>query len=119
MMYVYDKSMAVAYASCSRNKRGRNCERLTLHEAEEQCSLLLAKRSERSGKAADGGDGSVEGVGRRNLARGLMLMSEPTSMQGNEEADGAVLWFDCMSWRRWRGRREKRRLEQEESERVR
>ena len=44
----------------------------------ERCSLLLAKRSERSGKAADGGDGSVEGVGRRNLARGLMLMSEPT-----------------------------------------
>ena len=39
---------------------------------------MLAKRSERSGKAADGGDGSVEGVGRRNLARGLMLMSEPT-----------------------------------------
>ena len=58
MMYVYDKSMAVAYASGSRNKRGRNCERLTLHEAGEQCSLLLAKRSERSGKAADGGDGS-------------------------------------------------------------
>ena len=28
-------------------------------------------------------------------------------MQGNEEADGAVLWSDCKSWRRGRrGRRE-------------
>ena len=77
-----------------------NLRDLPCKELEEQCSLLLVKRSEKSGKAADGGDGSVEGVGRRNLARGLMLMSEPTSMQGNEEADGAVLWSDCMSWRK-------------------
>ena len=55
-----------------------NLRDLPCKELEEQCSLLLAKRSEKSGKAADGGDGSVEGVGRRNLARGLMLMSEPT-----------------------------------------
>ena len=27
-------------------------------------------------------------------------------MQGNEEADGPVLWSDCMSWRKRGGRRE-------------
>jgi len=30
-------------------------------------------------------------------------------MQGNEEADGAVLWSDCMSWRE---RGERRREEE-------
>ena len=45
---------AVAYTSMRwKTLRDEPCK-----ELEEQCSLLLAKRSERSVKAADGGDGS-------------------------------------------------------------
>jgi hypothetical protein len=57
---------------------------------------------------------------KSDLARGLDANERADGQcKGMKKADGAVVWVDCMSWRRGEGREEEEEKKQEECERER